>query len=1392
MSTSSEETLWDLKARVEADFPHFPSIDVTSPTFSHTEYYDQVTALFVALGIPYEELTISWHNLSSTVPVEAPDDSIKTVVSAFDGIAHLIKHGGRKARHLHFHHHASAQSTASLKIDPAEKVPKTAQVLSNLDGVLEPGQMCLVLGPSGSGSSLFLSRLAGRPIGSQIDSTGEVLYNGKPLLHNIVEPTHFVQYVGQHDDHIPQITVRHTLEFAAQCKWPEWFPHVEVIRRNDILMISKMLRIERTLDTIVGSEILRGVSGGERKRITIAEMLIGMNAGGIVMDNWSKGLDSSTTLSITQTMREFATETRRPVITFMQAPGVDAFKLFDTVLVLDRGHPIYYGPREQAEGWFLSLGFHRPPQRSVPDFIATVANPELRNEYLPSHKEQSELEHSAPRTSEEFAARFAESDIAAKMNAHTQEILSRQNSEPFDIPEALTNAAQNHSLQKPRHQIKAIGKRQVRFYGATRSAVVADLMQNFILGVILGSIFWQLPDNSGGASSRAGIVFLGLLFMGLSSLAKVDEKHQAKAVFAKQRASSFYNAWPYIMTMAFFDIVMELMRTICFIVPLYLMAGLNIGSSGQRLLYAVLIVLLLSLIMISMTRTLVAIFDDSESAQGIGGLLTIFLVLFAGFMKPPDDIQAWLIWIYWMDPIHYVFEALVLNEYDGLTFKCDIEELIPVNSALPAEPPFRLCLVNSGVNYLENNLGITNDKIFRLYHFLILLGYLVLFFSFSAIATALVKARGHALKWRTVNGSVKLEEEPDLDATVVDINPAPSLSKSRARFTFSNVEYAVANGKKLLLNGVSGHALGGKVVLLMGESGAGKSTLLDVCALRKTMKKDTSMKGDIRLNGHAMTQKIISHFTGYCEQTDMHIGEATVKEAVIFSAKLRLPASIPVQAKKVKAMETLELLDLTSYSDMLVKSLGSGELKLLTMALEVVAEPMVLFLDEPTSGISASSALVVANALRKIADTGTCVICTVHQPSTEVFGMFDQLLLLKRGGYQVYFGDIGDRGVTLRSYFESRGAIKMPEDANPADWVLDVIADESIDFAHEWEKSSEKAATEQETNKLAEADSESSDIITESFQSVKRLAQLREVIRRQFWRYWRLPEYNFTRALMMFAIAFLIGLLYLREIDNTQGGANLAFAALFLTVIPSSLYAQNVIPPTAQGRAVFYREVASGTYTPFSFHLALGLVEVPFTAVATTVFTVVFYFMVGLDPSRFFYFFLAAQLLYFFSVMLGVVLASITPNPALALMIASSVTSVFNVLSGFFIRKNDMPVWWRWSTWINPFAYYLSGIVQNQMEGQVFTCTPDELLRFQLPQSFPTCEDIPGGDYVTTVIEGVQSCEFCPIPNGDVLIKQFGADAVNKWVSIVALLVAIFICRIVSGFGFSKLRFLSR
>jgi ATP-binding cassette, subfamily G (WHITE), member 2, SNQ2 len=363
--------------------------------------------------------------------------------------------------------------------------------------------------------------------------------------------------------------------------------------------------------------------------------------------------------------------------------------------------------------------------------------------------------------------------------------------------------------------------------------------------------------------------------------------------------------------------------------------------------------------------------------------------------------------------------------------------------------------------------------------------------------------------------------------------------------------------------------------------------------------------------------------------------------------------------------------------------LVASEKKLLTMAVELVAEPLVLFLDEPTSGLSVSSAMVVVKAMRSVCDSGTGIICTIHQPSQEVFAGFDRLLLLKRGGKTVYNGQTAK----LESYFSSRGCRPLGAEANIADWMLECINNESREWAAEWAGSAEMKSLDDEIAKMSMTSSSpgESEKIPEP-RTPGLWIQTRECVRRQFWRMCRMPEYNLTRVLLQLAIALLVGIMYVREIEDTQTGANLISAAVFLSIIPNNLSVQNVIPPTLATRLVFYRELASRTYTPLAHHISLGVAELPFTIAGSVLFGSVFYFMVGLPPSAFPFFLLLNVLLMIFTVMLGIALASLSPSAAVAMTFANICNILFSVLSGFLIYRPSIPVWWRWTVWVNPYV----------------------------------------------------------------------------------------------------------
>jgi ABC-type multidrug transport system ATPase subunit len=222
---------------------------------------------------------------------------------------------------------------------------------------------------------------------------------------------------------------------------------------------------------------------------------------------------------------------------------------------------------------------------------------------------------------------------------------------------------------------------------------------------------------------------------------------------------------------------------------------------------------------------------------------------------------------------------------------------------------------------------------------------------------------------------------------------------------------------------------------------------MDVLAGRKT---GGIVEGDIRVNGHPQSSATFARLNGYCEQQDVHLGTETVRNAIEFSAALRLPASV-TSAERAAFVEQilvdLELVDLQHrlIGDENIVGLSPGELKRVTIAVELAANPSILFLDEPTSSLDSRAALVVVRVIRKIAARGRAVICTIHQPSAQLLTMFDRLLLLQTGGRTAFFGDIGDEANDLVEYFvqaelpEGSFRPKLGVSQNPASWMLDVI-----------------------------------------------------------------------------------------------------------------------------------------------------------------------------------------------------------------------------------------------------------------------------------------------------------------------------------------------------------------
>jgi ABC-type multidrug transport system ATPase subunit/ABC-type multidrug transport system permease subunit len=495
---------------------------------------------------------------------------------------------------------------------------------------------------------------------------------------------------------------------------------------------------------------------------------------------------------------------------------------------------------------------------------------------------------------------------------------------------------------------------------------------------------------------------------------------------------------------------------------------------------------------------------------------------------------------------------------------------------------------------------------------------------------------------------------------------------------FQDLWYSVPDPKNPkreidLLKGIDGFALPGTITALMGSSGAGKTTLLDVIAGRKAGGK---IRGRILLNGHPATQLAIRRATGYCEQMDIHSDASTFREAVTFSAFLRQGADVPDSSKYDSVNECLELLGLSSIADQIIRGSSTEQMKRLTIGVELAAQPSVLFLDEPTSGLDARSAKLIMDGVRKVADTGRTIVCTIHQPSAMVFTVFDSLLLLERGGQTVFFGELGRKASKLVDYFEAIDAVeKLEEGCNPATWMLEAIgagvdagAADKVDFAVLFKASEQHRQLQQNLDRegVAEPSPSLPALAFGRKRAATNATQAKFLVQRFFHLYWRTASYNLTRFIISTLLGVLFGSAYTSADYSSYQGINSGLSMVFMTTTYITFITFNgVLSVTCQERASFYRERAAETYSAFWYVVGSTVVEVPYCFVSTLLFVAIFPSVGFTDAGNFFAYWLHLSMLMITQSYFGQLLAYALPSVDVVAIFTVLIQAICSQFAGF-------------------------------------------------------------------------------------------------------------------------------
>ncbi|KAK9815874.1 hypothetical protein WJX72_011087 [[Myrmecia] bisecta] len=1223
------------------------------------------------------------------------------------------------------------------KLMPSASKRKKIHVLKSVTGILRPGTATLVLGPPGAGKTHLLRTLSGRLKTDELNKVeGEITYNGHRLNEFVVERTS--AYIDQVDLHLPTLTVRQTLDFAARCMGEGALPtllkecrekeqevkarggrvefdpeldHIMAAMASDkqrlyTELIIRLLRLTNAADTVVGDALLRGISGGERKRVTSGEMMVGPVTC-FFMDEISTGLDSSATFAISQACVHFAHILQRTMVIALLQPDPQTYDLFDDILLLSEGHIIYHGPRPEVMKWFNSLGFSCPEKKGIADFLQEVTSPK---DQLVLRTDQSAAGVYMPVS--EFDKAWRGSEAFRATLAALQQPYDKSRSHPLALAKTRYAISGYDALKANIWRHRILQKGDITIIGYR-------VIQGVAMGFIVGTCFFQRGSQSVNDGVQVlGVLYYSCMYMILDSVPEVAITLERKDVFYKQRNIFMFPAWSYAVPLTLMDLPILLLEVLPYTILVYWIAGFA-ATAGQFFLF-VLIHYLTIVYADSMYRALGAASPDLVVGNSLSSFILLITLLTSGFTIIKSDIPGWWIWAYWINPYAWGLRALSINEFHSTKWDTDVNNLDGTNGRL-GSVMLQLYDVQQGFGWVWAGVG-----------------FLLGIFALMAVLPVLSLTYLHPPKHRMTISEEDPEEAAKAEAPKVAVemkdgeaaaastgtaigngashaNGAEKKGDDEAALPFEpmalvfrDLQYFVPKpgdtSKELqLLKGIWGSFKPGVLTALMGASGAGKTTLMDVVAGRKTGGR---IGGDILVNGHPKVQATFARVMGYVEQSDIHSPQTTVGEALAFSALLRLPGDVSRKRKLAFLEQMMRLVELENLRNALVGIPGETGLsveqrKRLTIAVELVANPSVIFMDEPTSGLDARAAAIVMRVVGNISRANRTVVCTIHQPSTEIFEAFDQLLLLKRGGWTVFFGLLGDESSQLLHYFDKfDGMPPFEKGSNPSVYALEITGGfvpikGNLDFAEIYTKSQEFAATKAEIDQLATPPPGSQPLSFKTAYAAGFLAQYRECLLKYFITYWRSPTYNMnSRFGMSIIIALVLGTLYLRKGNETSSFTqiNNVIGAIYLFAM--FLGYQNCLsvqPVISFERAVYYRERAARTYAVLPFSLAEATVEIPYLAVQTILFSVIVYWLMGFpsSASNFFFFLLVVFLNNACFTFVGELLVHVTPNVQLASVLSAGIMGIWKLFAGYIITQPDLPRPWLFALYGNPLTYVL-------------------------------------------------------------------------------------------------------
>ncbi|XP_053317585.1 broad substrate specificity ATP-binding cassette transporter ABCG2 isoform X2 [Spea bombifrons] len=596
------------------------------------------------------------------------------------------------------------------------------QILQDINGIMRPG-LNAILGPTGSGKSSLLDVLAARKDPHGL--SGEVLIDGKP------QPANFKctsGYVVQDDVVMGTLTVRENLQFSAALRLPRSLRQKDKDERINVII--KELGLTKVADSKVGTQLIRGVSGGERKRTNIGMELI-TDPRVLFLDEPTTGLDASTANAVLLLLKRMARQGKTIIFSIHQ-PRYSIFRLFDSLTLLAGGRMLYHGPAPYALDYFTQLGYECEAHNNPADFFLDVINGDstavTMNKLETVDLEENEVNDGGVQTVvEKLAEQFCNTNYYEETKAELEKLSQGEKVKTNFFSRQITY---NTSFF---HQLKWVSKRSFKNLLGNPQASIAQVMVSLVLALIVGAIFFGVKDDSSGIQNRVGSLFFITTNQCFSSVSSIELFIVEKKIFIHEYISGYYRLSAYFFSKLMAELIpMRTLPSIIFTCIIYFMIGFK-PTAGAFF------TMMFTLMMLSYTATSMALaIAAGQDVVAVANLLMtiafVFMIIFSGLLVNLTSIMDWLSWLKYFSIPRYGLTALQVNEFTSLNFcssKSNSTAAPSTNCTSPS--PFTTCtgeeyLYQQGIDYSAWGLWQNNLALACMTIIFLIIAYLKLYF----------------------------------------------------------------------------------------------------------------------------------------------------------------------------------------------------------------------------------------------------------------------------------------------------------------------------------------------------------------------------------------------------------------------------------------------------------------------------------------------------------------------------------------------------------------------------------------------------------------------------------------------------------------------------------------